>query len=343
MCPSSRENSTVAIICALAFEAEAVEAHFDEIYDRLGRHYGKNKGDRNCYLNGRIGKHEVVLCYMPEMGKGSAAMVASDLRHSYSNIEIALLVGICGGVPKLPSGQPIFLGDAIIGDSILAYDFGKQYPDAFRRKPNSKEILGGSSHELKTLLTGLSVGQARRDFQHQMAEYRQRVQQAHSRWHRPESDDVLFDSQYPHKHHTRPVSTYCVCFSGDTSDQICDDATRNDCASLGCEEGQIRRRRQQMELSNAAVHIGKAASADRVMKSASHRDKLAEAEEVIAFEMEGAGVCDNFPCIIIKGVSDYADSHKDSKWQSYAAVNAAAAAAAKTLLKYLNPVAPKGR
>lgn len=174
-----------------------------------------------------------------------------------------------------------------------------------------------------------------------MAEQHQRIQQADSRWHRPKSDDVLFDSQYPHRHHTKSDSTYCVCFAGNTSDQICDDATRNDCASLGCEQARISRRRQQTELNNAAVHIGKIASADTVMKSASHRDKLAQAEEVIAFEMESAGVCDNFPCIVIKGVSDYADSHKDSKWQLYAAANAAAAA--KTLLEYLNPVARKGR
>jgi nucleoside phosphorylase len=40
--------------------------------------------------------------------------------------------------------------------------------------------------------------------------------------------------------------------------------------------------------------------------------------------MEGAGVWDNFPCIVIKGVCDYADSHKNKKWQGYAAATAAA-------------------
>lgn len=342
MRPRNREKFTIAIICALALETEAAEACFDEVYDRFGTVYGKSKADRNCYLNGRVGKHDTVMCYMPGMGKRSAAIVASDLRHSYPNIEIVLVLGICGGVPKSPSGQPIFLGDVIIGDAVVPYDYGKQYPDGFRQTGDVKDILGGLSHALRTLLTGLSVGQARRDFQDQMAEHHQRIQQADPRWHRPECDDVLFDSQYPHKHHTMPGSTYCVCFAGNASDQICDDATRNDCASLGCEQARISRRRQRTELNNAAaVHIGKIASADRVMKSASHRDKLAETKEVIAFEMESAGVCDNFPCITIKGVSDYADSHKDSKWQSYAAANAAAAA--KTFLQYLDPVAQKGR
>jgi len=65
-----------------------------------------------------------------------------------------------------------------------------------------------------------------------------------------------------------------------------------------------------------------------VIKSAEHRDAIASAEKVIAFEMEGAGVWDNFTscvsCVIIKGVCDYADSHKNKGGQNYAAATAAA-------------------
>jgi nucleoside phosphorylase len=60
------------------------------------------------------------------------------------------------------------------------------------------------------------------------------------------------------------------------------------------------------------------------MKSGLDRDRIANEEEVIAFEMEGAGVWDTFTCVIIKGVCDYADSHKSKKWQGYAAATAAA-------------------
>jgi hypothetical protein len=59
------------------------------------------------------------------------------------------------------------------------------------------------------------------------------------------------------------------------------------------------------------------------MKSGEHRDKLAKAAKIIGFEMEGAGVCDNLRCLIIKGISDYADSHKNKVWQQYAAATAA--------------------
>lgn len=74
------------------------------------------------------------------------------------------------------------------------------------------------------------------------------------------------------------------------------------------------------------------ASGDSVMKSAIHRDEIAKSHNVIAFEMEGAGIFESLPCLIIKGVCDYADSHKNKKWQDYAAVTAACVM--KTLLKW---------
>jgi nucleoside phosphorylase len=79
------------------------------------------------------------------------------------------------------------------------------------------------------------------------------------------------------------------------------------------------------------THFGRIASGDLVMKSGHHRDDIAARENVIAFEMEGAGVWDNFPTVVIKGVCDYADGHKNKKWQRYAA--ATAAACTKALLK----------
>ncbi|KAI1255624.1 hypothetical protein MGN70_002739 [Eutypa lata] len=60
------------------------------------------------------------------------------------------------------------------------------------------------------------------------------------------------------------------------------------------------------------------------MKSGEDRDKIAAQENVIAFEMEGAGVREIFPSVIIKGVCDYADSHKSKRWQEYAAAATAA-------------------
>jgi nucleoside phosphorylase len=46
------------------------------------------------------------------------------------------------------------------------------------------------------------------------------------------------------------------------------------------------------------------------MKSDVDRDIIAATYNIIVFEMEGAGVWDNLPCVVIKGVCDYTDSHK---------------------------------
>ncbi len=60
------------------------------------------------------------------------------------------------------------------------------------------------------------------------------------------------------------------------------------------------------------------------MKSGKDRDAIARQEGVIGFEMEGAGVRDSFPCVVIKGACGYGDSHKTKAWQPYAAATAAA-------------------
>lgn len=67
------------------------------------------------------------------------------------------------------------------------------------------------------------------------------------------------------------------------------------------------------------------------------RDELRKSEKVLCFEKEAAGLMDRFPCIAIRGISDYADTHKCKKWQPYASVTAAAYA--KDLLAVIQPQA----
>ncbi|RVD81536.1 uncharacterized protein DFL_009396 [Arthrobotrys flagrans] len=55
------------------------------------------------------------------------------------------------------------------------------------------------------------------------------------------------------------------------------------------------------------------------------RDQLsAQHDNALCFEMEAAGLMDQFPCLVIRGICDYSDSHKNDEWQRYAAANAAA-------------------
>ncbi|GKT48796.1 vegetative incompatibility protein HET-E-1 [Colletotrichum spaethianum] len=50
--------------------------------------------------------------------------------------------------------------------------------------------------------------------------------------------------------------------------------------------------------------------------------------------MEAAGLMDNFPCLVIRGICDYADTHKNDQWQNYS--TATAAAFAKELLEVID-------
>jgi nucleoside phosphorylase len=340
MRPRSRDDFAIAIICALPLEAEAVEAQFDESYDRLGKYYGKQRGDANVYINGRIGKHDVVLCYVPGMGKGSAAGVASSLLVSYPGVRLALVVGICGGAPPPPEYQEIFLGDVIISDSVIEYDFGRQYPGGFQRKTAVKDTLGRPGREIRALLNGLRAENARRELQDQAQQYLYCLQQSGMKWCHPGVDDILFKAWYLHKHYSDVSPAGCSCFGSDSPGQICEEALRRDCDELECDHGQQVRCREISDANRTSIYIGPVASADTVMKSGQHRDEIINKEKVIGFEMDGAGVWDNVPCIIVKGVCDYADSHKSKVWQAYAA--ATGASVAKAFLEYWMPANHNG-
>ena len=86
---------------------------------------------------------------------------------------------------------------------------------------------------------------------------------------------------------------------------------------------------------NPRIHYGNVASGNAVVKNAAERDRLAKRDNVICFEMEAFGLMDDFPCLVIRGISDYSDSHKNYAWQSYA--SSVAAAYAKKLLHVIPP------
>ena len=84
------------------------------------------------------------------------------------------------------------------------------------------------------------------------------------------------------------------------------------------------------------IHYGLIGSGNQVMRNGVTREKLRRERGIVCFEMEAAGLMDNFPCLVIRGICDYSDTHKNKKWQPYAA--ATAAAYAKELLGVIAPV-----
>ncbi|KAL2832328.1 nucleoside phosphorylase domain-containing protein [Aspergillus pseudoustus] len=284
--PKTRIDFHIAIMCALPLEADAVEGLFDRRYDSDGHHHGwtrKAPGDPNAYSTGTMDAHNVVLVYMPGMGKSHGAAAAAFCRSSSPNIKLALVVGICGAAPFAPDGREIHLGDVVISSGVVQHDFARRYGEGVLVRKNAPlDNLGRPSLEIRALLAQL-VG----------------------RWGRKRIRDRL-------REHLEVVERKLGPESGYPTENVAGWLTE--------------------EAHDPDIHIGLVASGDQVMRSEHAQDRLVREEGVIAFEMESAGIWDTFPCLVIKGVADYADVHKNKKWQNYAA--ATAASCAKAFLEF---------
>ena len=76
---------------------------------------------------------------------------------SFVGIKLALVVGICGGVPfQFGNNQQteMILGDVVISNSVIEYDFGAQYPVGFNRKSDVKDTLGRPNRDIRGFLAG---------------------------------------------------------------------------------------------------------------------------------------------------------------------------------------------
>ncbi|KAH7308419.1 nucleoside phosphorylase domain-containing protein [Stachybotrys elegans] len=284
--------------------ADAVAAVFEHHWDDDGPPYDKAPGDPNAYSTGVVGRHNVVLAHMPGMGTVNAAAVASSCRTSFPNIKLALVVGICG-VARFGGDndrQPeIVLGDVVISDAVIQYDLGRQQPDRFVRKFTLLDSLGRPNMEIRALLAKLKVLRDRRALKAKMVNYLDKLRA-----------DPDLHAEYPGIQHDR---LFEASYSH-TRDQA-------SCNELGCDGDLVPRTRLAGDPPQPEVHFGLIASGNTVMKSGAHRDAIVADEHVAAFEMEGAGVWDILPCLVMKGACDYADSHKNKKWQHYAAATAA--------------------
>ncbi|KAK2594864.1 hypothetical protein QQS21_007414 [Conoideocrella luteorostrata] len=328
--PKSRNGFKIAIFCALTIEADAVEAIFDQYWGES--EFGKVLGDKNAYTTGAIGTHNVVLVHMSNMGGVAAGSAASNCAISFPCIKIAFVVGICGGIPFAgPARREIVLGDIIIGDGLVKYTFGRQFPGYFLPKTDQEDGFERLNVEIRSLLTkikGIRTGQRLlRSTHNHLAFLRQHPDLASSATYPIAKSDILFRSSYIHKHHH---SADCEDWdrSCGTGAKACEIARRSNCQTLRCDVTQTVSRDRLSAVNRPqdgpAIHFGKVASGDKVMKSGVDRDMVAGIGDVVAFEMEGAGIWDVFPTLVIKGICDYADSHKCKDWQGYAATTAAA-------------------
>ncbi|KIX06815.1 uncharacterized protein Z518_04791 [Rhinocladiella mackenziei CBS 650.93] len=297
---------TVAIICPLEVELSAMRLMLEDEHAMLP----PKAGDTNGYICGEMSGHNIVIGYLPygSQGIGAAASVATHMERTFPSIKLRMLVGIGGGVPS--DEYDIRLGDVVIGmpdrghGGVIQYDLGKETLTGFQRK--------GHLDAPPTIWRDAVVrmrSDHRNKRKQQMWNFLSEAQSRGYSCPAPEKD-VLFLNDSPHVPN-QPTCAQC-------------DKTRT-----------VTRTSRDPYVPS--IFYGLIASGDRVMKNAKKRDKISqELGGALCFEMEAAGSINDFHCIVIRGIADYADSHKNDDWHAYAA--ATAAACAKELLTYVAPV-----
>jgi nucleoside phosphorylase len=292
----THDDYPIGVICALAVEKAAFVAMLDEEHETLPT----SKHDDNSYTFGRIGIHNVVTACLPAglTGNNSAATVAKDMLRSFP-IKIGLMVGIGGGVWS--EKVDIRLGDVVVSQpegkhgGVVQWDFGKMEHSGFKRTGSLNKPPRPLLHavqEIKTL--HLTDGDTLPDHLSKMVQNKPRM--ARTFTYQGTEHDYLYLATYNHA-------------GADTCDS--------------CDPKQTVGRQPRPTL-DPYIHYGNIASGNEVIKDGPTRDRIAQEEGIICFEMEAAGLMDSFPCLVIRGICDYADSHKNKRWQPYAAATAAA-------------------
>lgn len=309
-CPP-RDAFQIGWICALPIEAAAAKEMLDENFGILD---AQDPADTNAYTLGRIGKHYVVIACLPggQYGTTSATTVANHMVRTFSkSLRIGLMVGVGGAIPSVT--RDIRLGDIVIGcpegtsGGVLQYDMGKIGA--------SGEFYhtGSLNSPPRPLLTALNLMRAAELTDDPL--YPGYILQSTDRntrtritfMHPGAQQDRLFKPEYDHP---------------ENADQ---------CNTCLTEWEELRGGRGSV---SPQPHYGIIASGNSVIKDARTRDQLGLKTGALCCEMEAAGLMMDFPCIVIRGICDYADTHKNKQWQGYAAL--AAASYAKELLGYVS-------
>ena len=300
---------TIGWICAIPKEYTAAQGFLDEKHSIT---LSISEQDPNTYTLGRIENHNVVIVLLPrgDYGLCSATTVVSDMCYSFPNITMGLMVGIGGGVPSRK--QDVRLGDVVVSTpghrhgGVIHYNLRSALEDP---ELTIVEHLNAPPPALLQAMVGLKTEYRleRRSLGASIGAVLEKHPKLREDNHRPEnSSDRLHHSDYGHAgDNTTPCTEFC-----DDVSQIITRPERN----------------------SPSIHYGIIASDNILCKDARIRDKLA-ANGVLCIEMEAAGLMNHFPCVVIRGIADYADMHKNDEWHGYAAL--AAAAYAKELLRHV--------
>jgi nucleoside phosphorylase len=269
--------------------------------------------DGNNYTLGSLNGHNIAILCLAEYGVVAAATAAKAMQFTFPQLRFGLMVGVGGGIPS--AEHDIRLGDIVVSlptgqhGGVIQYDLGRVEADHFERVGS----LNKPPTVLRTALSTLrSFGDISKEISTTVDQIRETDEDLKDKWTYPGiTKDILFKAEFSH---------------------IDKNPTCNECSIVPLSIVS----RGSRPTTYPRIHYGNIGSGNSVMKNAKLRDLLSERDNIICFEMESAGLMDSFPCLAIRGICDYADSHKNWQWQPYAA--AVAAAFARKLLSVISPL-----
>ena len=297
------EDYTIGWISPLKIEKTAALQMLDEEHQNLEQ----LPSDHNIYNLGSIGGHNIVIAGLAMAGSISAATVVAQMMTTFPNIRFGLLVGTGGGVPVKSDSGMVRLGDVVVSrptgqhSGTIQFDHGKAEIDVFKRVgalASPPRLLLSAALDLET--------QRERAYQDPVMKNLQKIDTDVPGLRKYKYPGIELDHLYP-------------------SDYAHADSTLS-CGDCGCES--VRRIQRSPDddherKSRVMVHMGTIGSSELLMKNGVIRDLLAREHGILCFEMEAAGALIDFPCLVIRGISNYSDSHKNDFWQGYAAATAA--------------------
>jgi nucleoside phosphorylase/DNA-binding NarL/FixJ family response regulator len=281
---SPEDLPTIGIITALPQEFTAVKATLLDVRERSLS--GEGAGRR--YSVGRIQSvhgidHSIALA-LADMGNNVAAARATLLLEHFHSVNSIIMVGIAGGVPAPAKAEDhVRLGDIVISSKKGVVQYDMVKFSEIRACP-----LPPNPKLIEAVrLCEANELEGKRPWDDAIKQILTKLN-----WRRPPiTSDILFDTADPEKPLKHPTD---------------------------------HKRRGTLP----RVFLGPIASANELLKDPVKRDSLRDRFGVKGVEMEGSGIADatwtcNKGYLVVRGVCDYCDAHKNDDWQHYAAAVAA--------------------
>jgi nucleoside phosphorylase len=258
------------------------------------------KGDPATYYVGAVGDHSVAIG-LTSQGNNASAIRATHMLRTFPNVKLLVMVGIAGAIPSQKDpDKHVRLGDVVVssGTGVVQHDFVKRGSGGLIEERGQKRRPSSMATQLAMVLHAEAITAGFPDWHSRLDSLLARV----SGCKRPTAD---------------------VLYAPNEKDRV---PHPND---------------PQRRPGYPRTHYGVIASGNMLVKDPYFRDDLKARLGALAIEMEGAGVADAAEAaaveyLIVRGISDYADSFKRDGWHRYASL--AAATYARCLIERLPPL-----